>query len=68
MIVAPANGSVGETIAPSTNAAAQVRPPISWCATTATPVIVASTRPIDDSVRARRLARKSPTFAKNAAP
>ena len=68
MIVAAASGSVGETTAPSAKAAAHGRPgTIAW-ATTATAAIVASTRPTDDSVSPRRLARRSLRFAKNAAP
>ena len=50
MIVAPASGSVGETIAPSVNAAAHVIPGTSACATSATSTIVTSTSPTELSV------------------
>ncbi len=43
-IAVAATGSVGETIAPSTNDSAQPKPSASW-ATKATPSIVARTRP-----------------------
>ena len=57
MIDVPASGSVGETTAPSTNAAAQGRPGMAACATTATANMVASTRPIESSMIGRRLRR-----------
>ena len=41
-----ASGSVGDTIAPSTNAAPQESPSTSSCATTATPTVVTTTSPI----------------------
>jgi hypothetical protein len=68
MIVAPASGSVGDTIAPSANAAAHGISGIRACATTATAIIVISTNPTALSVVPRRLARMSPRLAKNAAP
>ena len=43
-----ATGSVGETIAPSTNAAAHGRP-TTWWATTATVTVVAATSPTASS-------------------
>ncbi len=42
-VAAAETGSVGATIAPSTNASAQLRSPIAACATTATATIVTST-------------------------
>jgi hypothetical protein len=68
MIVAGASGSVGETTAPSTNAASQDRPEMSACATHATAHIVARTSPTVLSVSPRRFARRSPKFAKIEAP
>ena len=68
MIAAAAIGSVGETTAPSANAAPHERPSISAWATSATATMVTSTRPTELIVRLRRLARMSPKFAKNAAP
>src|ERR1700733_15032508 len=67
MITPAANGSVGETIAPRTNDGAQAMP-ITSCATNATAVIVASTRPTEMSVIERRNRLMSAMFAKNAAP
>ncbi len=64
MIVAAASGSVGETIAPSTNATSHGMPGTISCTTQATPHIVATTRPMVLIVRPRRLARKSPKLAK----
>ena len=64
-IAVAATGSVGPTMAPSANAACQLRPIIS-CATTATTTIVARTSPIDSIEIVRRLARRSRRFAKNA--
>ena len=66
-IAVAASGSVGETIAPSVNAAAHDRPSMSSCATTATAHIVASTSPIASSEIGRAFARSSLRFAKNAA-
>ncbi len=68
MMLAPASGSVGDTIAPSANAPAQERPPITACATTATATIVASTRPTAVSPTVRTLRRMYPRSVKNAAP
>ena len=68
MIVAPASGSVGDTTAPSTNAAAHESPGISACAAAATATMVASTSPIEVRAMGRRLARRSARLAKNAAP
>lgn len=66
-IAVAATGSVGETIAPSTNAAAHEIPgTIAW-ATTATAPIVASTRPIDSSEIALKLLLSSRSDEKNAA-
>ena len=59
MIAVAAIGSVGETTAPSTNAAAHGRPGTISCATTATTTIVRSTRPIASSPTGRKFARKS---------
>ena len=67
MIIAPASGSVGETIAPSANAAAQDMPAMSSCATSATAHIVTSTRPMLVIEIGRRFARRSPRLAKKAA-
>ena len=63
MIAAAASGSVGETIAPRTNAAAHGRPAMSSCAAQATAHIVASTSATVLRVSVRRLARKSLKFA-----
>ena len=63
MMVAAAIGSVGDTIAPSTNATSHGIPGTSMWTTHATAHIVTSTRPTVLSVSARRLARKSPKFA-----
>ena len=49
-IVVAASGSVGETMAPSANAAAHGRPAIAACATTATATVVRSTSAIALSV------------------
>jgi hypothetical protein len=68
MIVAPASGSVGETTAPSANAAAHGRPSIRACATTATRVMVSRTSRTELSVIGRRLARMWLRLAKKAAP
>ena len=66
MIIAPASGSVGETIAPSTNATSQDMPGMSSCATSATAHIVTSTRPMLVSEIGRRFWRRSPRLAKKA--
>ena len=63
MIAAAASGSVGETIAPRTKAAAHGRPGMSSWATQATAHIVASTSATVLRVSVRRLARKSLKFA-----
>ncbi len=49
-------GSVGETIAPNRNAAGQVRPSTSACATVATASVVAPTRPSASSEIGRTFA------------
>ena len=61
-------GSVGETIAPSTNAAGQVRPSTTACATTATPTVVTTTSPTASNPIGPALARRSRRDVKNAAP
>ena len=61
-----ATGSVGETIAPSTNEGAQSNPSASW-ATSATPIIVARTRPIARAEISRTLRRSSRSGVKYAA-
>jgi hypothetical protein len=63
MIVAAASGSVGDTIAPRTNAAAHGRPGMSACATSATAPIVTSTSGTVLSASQLRSARKSLTLA-----
>ena len=65
-IAVAATGSVGETIAPSTNASAQPKSSASW-ATTATTTIVASTSPIASSEIGRTLRRSSRSGVKKAA-
>ena len=62
-----ASGSVGDTIAPSANAAAHGSPSIAACATSATEHIVMSTSPIAVRVIARACARRSRTDEKYAA-
>src|SRR3954462_4878488 len=62
-----ATGSVGDTTAPSTNAAGHVIPSIRACATTATETIVAVTRPTASRPIGRMLARMSCSDAKKAA-
>ena len=66
-IVAGATGSVGETIAPSTNPTGQGRP-IRRCATAATATMVTTTSPTEFSAIGRRFARKSRREVKKAAP
>ena len=67
MIAVAASGSVGATIAPRANAAAQGRPStIAW-ATTATAKVVTRTSPIESIEIARRSARRSRSDEKNAA-
>jgi hypothetical protein len=65
-IAVAAIGSVGETIAPRTNATGQSRP-IAACATTATASIVASTRPIERNPIGLMFRRSSRSDPKNAA-
>ena len=67
-IAVAASGSVGDTIAPSTNAAGHVSPSTTACATTATPTVVATTRPTARSPIGRMFARRSRSDVKNAAP
>ena len=66
-IAVAATASVGETIAPSTNAVPQLIPPMAAWATTATVTIVASTSPIASRDIGRRFARMSRSDEKNAA-
>ena len=63
-----ASGSVGETIAPRTNALAHERSSMTACATTATPTVVTITSPIARSPIGLTLARRSRREVKNAAP
>ena len=67
-IAVAAIGSVGETIAPSTNAAGQVSPSTTACATTATPTVVTTTSPIASRPIGFAFARRSRSEVKNAAP
>ena len=60
-----ASASVGETIAPSVNATAHERP-IHSCATTATAVIVAPTRPNARNAIGRLFSRRPRSEVKNA--
>ena len=60
-------GSVGETIAPRTNAAGHDRPSTTACATTATATVVATTSPTASCEIARTFARRSRSEVKNAA-
>ena len=66
MIAVAATGSVGETIAPSAKATAQVIPIISW-AITATITMVSSTSPIAVSDSGRTLSRSERRSVKKAA-
>ena len=59
MIFVAASGSVGETTAPSTNAALHEKLSISSCATTATAQVVAITSPIASSEIGRAFWRRS---------
>ena len=68
MIAVAAIGSVGETTAPSTKAAAQGRPGTIACATTATTTIVSRTSPTARRPTGRTFARRSRSEVKNAAP
>ena len=63
-----ARGSVGETIAPSTNALPHESPSTNVWATTATPTVVATTRPTASAVIGRALVRRSRSEVKKAAP
>ena len=65
-IAVAATGSVGETIAPSTNASAQPKPSASW-ATAPTASVVASTSPTASRETARMLRRSSRSGVKKAA-
>ncbi|MDQ3957078.1 MAG: hypothetical protein M3273_02025 [Actinomycetota bacterium] len=65
-IAVAANGSVGETIAPSAKATAQGRSMSSWPTTATTPVVI-STSPIEVSDTARAWARSARRSVKNAA-
>jgi hypothetical protein len=65
MIWVAASGSVGDTIAPSVNAAAQGSPTSSW-ATTATATAVAATSPMAMSEMTRASRRTSRSDVKNA--
>ncbi len=67
-IAVAAVGSVGETIAPRTNALGQPSPGTIACATTATPTMVASTRPTARAVIRAALARSSRSGVKKAVP
>jgi hypothetical protein len=67
-IALAAVGSVGETMAPSTNAPGQVRPGMAAWATTATASIVVRTRPTARRVIGRTLARSSRSDVKKAVP
>src|SRR4051794_23637327 len=62
-----ATGSVGETTAPSTNAASHDRPSMTACATTATTTIVAVTSATARNEIGPRFARRSCSDEKNAA-
>src|SRR6476661_6729011 len=65
-IVDAATGSVGDTIAPRTNAACHDMPGTTACATQATAPMVASTSATELMVSERRSARKSLKLLKNA--
>jgi hypothetical protein len=67
MISAGATASVGDTIAPSTNASAQPSP-ITWWAVTATAAMVTNTSGMASNAIARALRRKSRVEVKKAAP
>ena len=67
MIAVAASGSVGETMAPSANAAAHGSPSIAACATSATRTVVTSTSPTALRVIGRRSARRSRSDEKYAA-
>ena len=67
-IALEAVGSVGATIAPSTNASGQPSPAMTACATTATASIVTRTSPIARNAIAFTFARSSRSEVKNAPP
>jgi hypothetical protein len=62
-----ARGSVGETMAPSTNALAHERSSMNVCATTATPTVVKATRPTASSPIGLTVDRSSRSDVKKAA-
>ena len=66
MIAVAAIGSVGETIAPSTNDALHDMLSIHWCATTATAVIVTITSGMASMPIATAFARRSLNEVKKA--
>lgn len=63
MMAVAATGSVGDTIAPRTNAVCQAMPGITKCAAHATADIVTRTKTTEFIVKPRRLLRKSPKLA-----
>jgi hypothetical protein len=63
MMVAAATGSVGDRMAPNTNAACHDIPGIIACAAAATPAIVTTTRTTVLNVKPRKLVRKSSKLA-----
>jgi hypothetical protein len=65
-IFVAASGSVGETTAPSTNAALHEKPSIAQCATAATATVVATTRPTASNPIGRAFVRRSRSDVKNA--
>ena len=67
MTAVAATGSVGETIAPSANAAAHGSPATTAWATTATETVVTSTSPTASVEIGRKSARRSRSDWKNAA-
>ena len=64
-IAVAATGSVGETMAPSTNAAGHDMPSITACATSATAPAVASTSPIASMLIGRMFCFSSRRPVKN---
>ena len=63
-----ASASVGATMAPSVNAAAQPSPGTSACATAATMTVVSRTSPTDSRAIGQRFVRRSRSGVSNAAP
>ena len=63
MIAVAATGSVGDTMAPSTNATGQLIPGMTRCAAQATADMVTRTSTTEFSVRPRALLLKSPKLA-----